>query len=212
MAATAVHTQQARGTGKWLLSVVQDGLLAGVSALFFLANVLAVADGGYFNIPFAIEQGLLVGLFLSRRRSIATSNRPMDWVVATGGWLPLLLRPVDPVGAQGMTGAAVQFLGLVMTCTCFVFLGRSFGVVAANRGLKTAGPYRLVRHPIYLSHTVGLVGFSIANPTMVNVGIVGVTMCCQVLRMRAEERVLSETGDYAAYCSDVRWRLVPGLY
>jgi protein-S-isoprenylcysteine O-methyltransferase Ste14 len=184
----------------------------GVYALFFVASAADVADGNYFNVPLAVEQALLVGMFLTRRRSVATSTRPLDWLFACGAWLPLLLRSADPGGIQGFAGTAIQTIGLVMTCACFVALGRSFGLVAANRGLKTMGPYRLVRHPIYLSHLITQVGFCIANPTAINVGIVVVTSACQVMRIRAEERVLTETGDYATYRNQVRWRLLPGIF
>jgi protein-S-isoprenylcysteine O-methyltransferase Ste14 len=103
-------------------------------------------------------------------------------------------------------------MGLVGTCTAFLYLGKSFGVVAANRGLKVSGPYRLVRHPIYLTHTVTAVGFVLANFTPINLGILVALTVCQVLRLKAEERILTETGEYAAYAARVRWRLVPGLF
>jgi protein-S-isoprenylcysteine O-methyltransferase Ste14 len=31
-------------------------------------------------------------------------------------------------------------------------LGRSFGFVAADRGLRASGPYAMVRHPVYASY------------------------------------------------------------
>jgi hypothetical protein len=31
-------------------------------------------------------------------------------------------------------------------------LGRSFGIVATNRGIQTGGLYRIVRHPIYAAY------------------------------------------------------------
>ena len=84
--------------------------------------------------------------------------------------------------------------------------------MAANRGLKTAGPYQFVRHPIYACHVVTNIGFLIANPHWINVAILAVVFVAQVFRMRAEERVLTESGTYAEYANEVRWRLVPGVY
>src|SRR5690606_32669038 len=102
--------------------------------------------------------------------------------------------------------------GLGLTCYAMLTLGRSFGVVAANRGLKINGPYRLVRHPIYLAHTITLMGFVVANFTPLNLAIALVTTALQILRIRAEERVLSATGDYDSYRGRVRWRLLPGVF
>ncbi|MGH2610434.1 MAG: methyltransferase family protein, partial [Tepidiformaceae bacterium] len=147
------------------------------------------------------------------RRSIATSTRPFDWIIAAGGWLSLLARPADaPNDWAASMGIGLQTVGLVLTIIGFAYLGRSFGVVAANRGLKVGGPYRFVRHPIYLSHTLTTTGFVLANFSPWNVAVLVLLTGCQVLRMRAEERVLTESGPYAEYAARVRWRLVPGLY
>jgi protein-S-isoprenylcysteine O-methyltransferase Ste14 len=195
-------------------SMVQDACLVVVSALFFyLQAVHVVSDHSASSVGFAAEQAMLVGMFLTRRRSYATSTRLLDWVVAAGAWLPLAARPVSGEAAlPSALGIAIQVIGLSLTLVCFSALGRSFGVVAANRGLKVHGPYRLVRHPIYFSHFVTLSGFLVANFSPYNVAILGVVAVCQVMRIRAEERVLVETADYAAYRARVRWRLVPGVY
>ncbi|HEX6029788.1 MAG TPA: isoprenylcysteine carboxylmethyltransferase family protein [Tepidiformaceae bacterium] len=211
----AQATLSATTTSPWRrrLSMVQDALLVVVSALFFYAHARNAIDGRLTSVGFAVEQGLLVVMFLTRRRSFATSTRPFDWVVAAGGWLPLLMRPADsPTTWAALMGSSLQILGLVGTCTAFLYLGKSFGVVAANRGLKVSGPYRFVRHPIYLTHTITAMGFVLANFTPINLGILVALTACQVLRLKAEERILTETDEYAAYAARVRWRLVPGLF
>lgn len=195
-------------------SFAQDTVLILVASFFFYVHIGRVlGDGVYTSAPFAVEQALLVGLFLTRRRSKATSTRLIDWIAAAGGWLPLAFMPVNNV-AEGLApaGTAVQMVGLSLTIVCFMALGRSFGIVAANRGLKVHGPYRIVRHPVYLAHAVTMTGFVIANLHAYNVALFAIIMAFQVYRMNAEERVLTETGDYAQYANQVRWRLLPGLY
>ncbi len=195
-----------------LLSFAQDATLISLSAFFAAAHIRAIGEGRWTSIGFGVEQVLLVLMFLSRRRSRATSTRPIDWLFAAGGWLPILMRPDAASGGPALAGAILQAGGLLMTCAGFIALGRSFGVVAANRGLKVSGPYRFVRHPIYLSHSVTMVGFLVANPSVLNSALLVITTACQLMRIRAEERVLTETADYAEYRARVRWRLVPGLY
>ncbi len=85
------------------------------TAVFFYAHSRhVIVDQVYTSMPFAIQQGLLVWLFLSRRRSTNTSTRPMDWVFATiGGFLPLAFQVQcgAPTGLA-ITGTTVQMLGL----------------------------------------------------------------------------------------------------
>lgn len=195
-------------------SLAQDASLVCVSAAFFWAHASHALDAGSVtNLFFAIEQGLLVGVFLTRRRTDTTSTRPWDWFVATiGGWLALAMRPHESGGMLEAYGTGLQVVGLSAVIVGFATIGKSFGVVAANRGLKVGGPYRFVRHPIYMAHSITLVGFTIANLWWYNVAILVTVTIFQVFRIHAEERVLAATADYDAYRARVRWRLVPGLF
>jgi protein-S-isoprenylcysteine O-methyltransferase Ste14 len=197
-----------------VLSQFQDATLVIVTLLFIAVHGRQLAAGHWSSMPFAVEQVVLVSLFLTRRRSRFTSNRWQDWVAATvGGWGPLALQVHEANAAwMGITGFTIQLAGLSLATVCFLGLGRSFGVVAANRGIKTAGPYSIVRHPIYACHFITSAGFIVANPHWINVAIVATVFVAQVFRMRAEERVLTQSGDYADYAAQVRWRILPGLY
>jgi protein-S-isoprenylcysteine O-methyltransferase Ste14 len=109
-------------------------------------------------------------------------------------------------------GTTLQLVGLSMAIVAFGFLGRSMGIVAADRGLKTQGAYRVVRHPAYAAHIITGTGFLIANPHWINATIWVVVFLCQVARIHAEERLLRRRTEYEAYASRVRWRLLPGVY
>jgi protein-S-isoprenylcysteine O-methyltransferase Ste14 len=182
------------------------------SAYVHLSSFLG--ESRYSSLLFSIEQAILVGIFLSRRRSEFTSRRARDWAVAAGGsWLVYAAQPHgDPSSTAAFVGQSIQCAGIAFTIVAFLYLGRSFGIVAANRGLKVNGPYRLVRHPIYLAHAVTLSGFVVANFGWYNLALFLVVGAFQLLRIRAEEQVLLQTTDYAAYSARVRWRLLPGVY
>jgi protein-S-isoprenylcysteine O-methyltransferase Ste14 len=196
------------------LSMLQDALLVIVTSAFFYVHARqVVVEGSLRSVGFGVEQALLVGMFLTRRRSIATSRRPVDWLLGAGAWISILARPAaSPTEWASTMGVSLQMIGLAGTCIGFIYLGRSFGVVAANRGIKVRGPYRVVRHPIYVTHLITHTGFVLANFSPYNAALLAGMVLIQFLRIRAEERLLTQTGDYADYAARVRWRLVPGLY
>jgi len=153
-------------------------------------------------------------LFVLRRNPMAVSRRPLAWLVAPlGSFGMLLARPhYEPVGGHDLPFAILQLGGTAAAVYCLITLGRSFGIVAANRGLQTRGPYRIVRHPIYACYLVVALGYLLENPSHWNAVIVGAFMAAQVLRIREEESCLVQDPGYVAYRKRVQWRLVPFLF
>ena len=91
-------------------------------------------------------------------------------------------------------------------------LGRSFGLMPANRGVVSTGLYRLVRHPIYMGYLITHVGFVAANPTLWNVlTLVGADIALLV-RAVCEEQTLARDAAYRDYQQQVRWRVLPGIF
>jgi len=214
--ATVAHAPPAvRSSSLRWSSYAQDALLVVLSAAFAWSHGRAFfAEHQLTSFPFAIEQSILVGLFLFRRRSQYTSSRPGDWAVAAiGTWGTLTLRPIGNAATPlEIAGICIQCLGVSLAAVSFMSLGRSVGVVAANRGLKTGGMYALVRHPIYTAHITTISGFLLANPHPWNLAMAAVVFTGLFLRIEAEERLLVQTDDYASYRQRVPWRLFPKIY
>ena len=91
-------------------------------------------------------------------------------------------------------------------------LNRSFGIVAANRGVKTGGPYAYVRHPMYLGYFLSQAAILIMNFSAWNILVLSIWATSQVLRIHAEERVLLRDPSYSAHATRVPYRLVPWIY
>ena len=82
------------------------------------------------------------------------------------------------------------------------FLGRCFGVLPEARGLVTRGPYRIVRHPVYLGELGACAGLAIAAPSPRNAAAMTAVLVAQFVRMRLEERAMTEAfPEYAEYAA-----------
>lgn len=163
---------------------------------------------------FCVEQAWFVIAFLIRRPPRAVAARLGPWLLAAGGTFGgLLLRPEGAHPRWGVDlGLALQLGGLAVAVTSLVVLGRSFGFVAADRGLVTRGPYAVVRHPVYLSYIVIQSGYLLQSLSVRNVIVLVLVTCCNIGRVAAEERVLSAGPGHSAYRRAVRYRLVPGIW
>ena len=153
-------------------------------------------------------------LFVIRRPPLATSGRPLAWFSASIGAFAMLgARPVaHPDAGPLAVMELVQLAGFAIVLVALGALGRSFGIVAANRGVKTAGLYSLVRHPAYTGYLVSYLGYVGENGSLRNVVLLLVGTAAQLVRMSEEERMLSFDGAYRAYLARVRRRLLPYVY
>jgi protein-S-isoprenylcysteine O-methyltransferase Ste14 len=141
------------------------------------------------------------------------SKRRLDWFAAYAGWFTsFLVRFGGYHPAWGVeVGFWVQVAGLLLWAWAFAMLGRSYGIVAADRGLATRGPYALVRHPLYTAYIVGGVGYLLQSLSIWNAAVDLSAVAWQLIRIHAEERHLAGPA-YDAYRTRVRRRLCPGLW
>jgi protein-S-isoprenylcysteine O-methyltransferase Ste14 len=157
----------------------------------------------------------LVVVFTVLRRAPAVVDRSMRARVLTTLSLlgPPLVRPssVAPIAPEAVT-VALSALGLLVVIGGKLSLGRSFGLIPANRGIVSTGLYKVVRHPIYLGYLVTHFAFAAANPTMWNVAMLVAADLALMARAVCEEETLSRDEAYRAYQTRVRWRVVPGVF
>jgi len=192
-----------------------DLLLALVYGLFVRISIGAAMRGDMGALILAVQELSIVILVLTRRRAHAAvaGDSPPAILAWCGTMLPLLLRPsaLAPIPLT-MVGNVLQLVGGLLVLVATLRLGRSFGIVAANRGIQTSGLYRVVRHPIYAAYVLAFGGFVLAHPTLINAGILVGWLMVQALRVRAEERLLMQDTRYVAYAAQVRYRLIPGWW
>jgi protein-S-isoprenylcysteine O-methyltransferase Ste14 len=167
------------------------------------------------TVLIVLSEALPLIFVLLRAPSASLSQRPTDWAAAiTATIAPLLVRPGAATGSPELEAAAygVMLFGLSLQVAAKAVLGRGFGIVAANRGVRQLGPYRLVRHPMYAGYTLTHIGFLLAMPSLLNTAIYGLALVLQIIRIKREERVLMQDPTYVAFVKRVRYRLMPGVY
>jgi protein-S-isoprenylcysteine O-methyltransferase Ste14 len=109
-------------------------------------------------------------------------------------------------------GLALVMLAAGLSLVSLLVIGRFFGVRPALRGLVTNGPYRFVRHPMYLSYLIGDIGYNLQEWNFVTIALVLAGWASLVYRIQAEERVMSQDQEWSTYVALVRYRLVPGIW
>ncbi|HXW05810.1 MAG TPA: methyltransferase [Vicinamibacterales bacterium] len=132
-------------------------------------------------------------------------------IISTMG--PPLVRPASlvPLAPEAFT-VALSICGLSVVIAGKLSLGRSFGLMPANRGIVCSGLYRLVRHPIYMGYLMTHVGFLAAHPSVNNIVLLATADIALLARAVCEERTLARDPGYRAYQQRVRWRVAPGLF
>ena len=116
---------------------------------------------------------------------------------------------------QGVVGAVVIALGATLLCwTLVVFRSWRFRA-KLDRGhqLTTDGPFRVLRHPIYLGLDLLTLGTAIWVPTIVVWIAFALMALGGDLRARSEEALLGRAfgSTYAEYSRRTK-RFIPGLY
>ena len=123
------------------------------------------------SLMLVISEILPVVLIMLHPLSPTLSLKPFDWIVGLlGSAFPLLVRgggalaPVIPI----QFCLAIVIAGLFIQIMAKLALGKSFGLIAANRGVKSSGFYRFVRHPIYAGYLTAHVGVFLSTPSLRN--------------------------------------------
>lgn len=149
-------------------------------------------------------------IFLQRGGDVATDLRSV-FLGFAGTGIALLIAPLGNALASDMVTTVLISGGFALSVLAKLSLRRSFGLVPANRGVKSNGMYRFVRHPMYMGYMISHIGFLLLYPHLWNVAILGLAWVLLFARTREEERVLMRDPAYQAYASKVRYRLMPGL-
>jgi protein-S-isoprenylcysteine O-methyltransferase Ste14 len=219
------RTIEATPLGGLLLGNVWPAYVFALPLLTRFWALLHMRRGGSLQTQAAFLQqavivvflALVVVLFAVRRRQLQGEHcAPLPGLVALAGTFILNVVAYLPVRDTTSTNALLAssltvIFGTLWTIWSLTALGRCFGLFAEVRGLVVRGPYRLVRHPVYLGELISALGLLLAKPDAVIFLLVLALLGLQYWRTIFEERALARVfaGEYTAYARGVP-RLVPG--
>lgn len=103
-------------------------------------------------------------------------------------------------------------VGLIWSFVSLTYLRRSFAIFPTVRGVVVKGPYRLVRHPLYLGELLYLIGAMMLGFNLLSLGLLALALVLLKLRIDLEERKMMTQAAYCAYAQRVRHRLLPLIY
>lgn len=182
--------------------------------VFAYAHLVDLADNG-FRLSLALlvvfESVMVVLVFFRRDTSDVDLSAFAVFAGMVGSFAVLGFRPAGD-GEDLLVGQLIQIAGAVLQLGASFSLGRSFGLVPANRGIKTIGMYKVVRHPFYMAYLFTQLGYIVNNPSARNIAVMAVGTGFQVLRIGYEERLLLRDREYGTYANQVRWHLLPGIW
>ena len=198
--------------------VADLGGRAVIVVLFTLLTIAITADflaTGRSTGLLLLGSEALVVVFTVVRRSAVWMDRSWRARILTAASLagPPLVRPAaDGALAPEIVTVALSAAGLLVVVAGKLSLGRSFGLMPANRGIVSTGLYRWLRHPIYAGYLVTHLAFVAAHATIWNVAVLVVADVALLVRAVIEERTLALDPAYASYQQRVRWRVCPGIF
>jgi protein-S-isoprenylcysteine O-methyltransferase Ste14 len=191
-------------TAATLVSGVSDAVAhpsarAWLVAGFWLLKTIVVAAFSYF-------------LFV-RGPSRRAAREPVAFVACAVAIIAAVAlgQPGSGSTATLVAGEALALASCAWLLASVLALGRCFGMLPEARGLVTRGPYRVVRHPVYLGELGAAAGLVAGAPAPRNVIAMAALVAAQLTRMRLEERALERAfPEYTAYAARtpglVPWR------
>lgn len=111
-------------------------------------------------------------------------------------------------------GLVITMIGAALAVTALGSIKSSFSIVPEAHTLVVSGPYRLLRHPMYLAELLMLFGVVVGFVRLTTLVGALIVVGLQIYRIRTEERLLQEAfpTTFEAFSARTRFRLIPLLW
>ncbi len=196
---------------KYVIDIVERGLMA-VLFVEFCSRIGFARMTDPVNFGMVVIEVLGIFYIFTRKRGAVITDPYAFTIAILGTTFPLLVSPSDHVIAPNWFAVLFVLSGLCFSIAGLLSLNDSFGLVAANRGVKRGGPYKYMRHPIYAGYMLTHIGFLSQNFSNWNLMVYALGWALLIMRILAEEAFLGEDPKYRDYLGAVRYRLAPGVF
>jgi protein-S-isoprenylcysteine O-methyltransferase Ste14 len=158
---------------------------------------------------------LLALLIMTRSPAKAQADGLLPRIAAfVGTYLPWTITFFGQTDQElpNLLSTACLLIGTIMMLVTIRHLGRSFSLVPQARSVVQTGPYRWIKHPLYLAEEIAILGVVLQYLTPVTVTVLLLHIGVQVCRILYEEDLLRRTcPEYSSYEAS-RWRLIPYVW
>ena len=202
----------------------RDSVTRVLGAVWFLILACAMASAAFHEAePSAVVSKLclmsfyLVLFFLLMLRPPARSQAHgvMPRMAAfVGTYLPWTIGffPTYHSASLSVLATVCVVSGMALATITVLHLGRAFSLVPQARSVVRSGPYRWLRHPLYLAEEVAVVGALLQFLSPITLIIFVIHIGVQICRIVYEERLLGLVfPEYGAYAK-TSWRLIPYVW
>jgi protein-S-isoprenylcysteine O-methyltransferase Ste14 len=168
------------------------------------------------DIASVLFLSFVIALAMIRLPPLRTASGMGPRIYALAGTYLLIGLNVVPAAENVPTVATLAGLSLVLSGSLLSiwvlrWLGRSFSIVPTARKLVTNGPYSVVRHPLYITEGMAVLGVVLLHWTLFAALLGGLQYLFQYRRMQLEEKLLSEAfPEYRDYAKRIP-RLLPNF-
>ncbi|MDA9511441.1 protein-S-isoprenylcysteine methyltransferase [Bradyrhizobium sp. CCBAU 11386] len=158
---------------------------------------------------------LLALLIMTRSPARAQADGLLPRIAAFAGtylpWTIGFFGKTDEA-LPNLASTACVLVGMIMMLVTIRHLGGAFSLVPQARSVVQTGPYRWIKHPLYLAEEVAVLGVVLQYLTPVTVVVFVLHIAIQVCRIVYEEDLLRRNcPEYSSYEAS-RWRLIPYVW
>lgn len=203
-----------------------DRMMRLFGGMWFMLLALCVASkiGASLSDPWpsllssfclAIFYMLLALLIVTRSPAKAQADGLLPRIAAfVGTYLPWTITFFGQTdqALPNLLSTACVLTGMIMMLVTIRHLGGSFSLVPQARSVVQTGPYRWIKHPLYFSEQIAILGVVLQYLTPVTVIVFVLHIGVQVCRILYEEDLLRRNcPEYSMYEAS-RWRLIPYVW
>jgi protein-S-isoprenylcysteine O-methyltransferase Ste14 len=160
---------------------------------------------------------LIFGLLISiRPRAKAQAYGFLPRLAAFVGtympWTMVFFAALTNSTLLNLMSSVCVIAGIALAIFTVLHLGKAFSLVPQARMLVRNGPYRWLRHPLYVCEEIAVFGTLLQSPSPITALIFETHIGIQVCRIIYEEKLLLESfPEYREYSAST-WRLIPFVW